>query len=940
MQTQETPIGARNIKWHSLASGTILEELNAHDDGLSTEEAKKRYESYGPNVLEGNSGDGVLKLLWRQINDPLIYVLLASSALAMALGKIVDGSVVLGVVVINTLIGFAQEYKAGKDIEALTDLVPNETTVLRDGERTTVVAPEIVPGDVILLESGDKVPADGRLLNQRNLQIDEAALTGESVPVYKGTDSVSEEASIGERTSMVYGGTLVTSGTGKAAITATANETELGRISEMLSETTEVQTPLTRQISTAGKWITGAILVVAVLLFGVGLLRGYPLVDAVLSAIALAVAAIPEGLPAVITIALAIGVRRMAGRRAVIRYLPATETLGSATVICTDKTGTLTKNEMTVKKLWTPGDSGKDEFYELSGVGYQPEGDLAGQDGETLETPPGALDDLVLAGALCNDAGLSRDEGDGEVWRIEGDPTEGALIVAARKLGFEEGDVRRKLIRKDAVPFESERQYMATLNEVPSEATKSGDGNSQVIYLKGAPEVILERCDRPAGGGDLDRELVTGHIQSMADEGLRVLAFARKSANSLTELNDDDVRGGFELLGLQGMIDPPREEVIDSVRTCHEAGITVKMITGDHAGTAAAIGRQLGLIGESDTAVTGRELDALSDDELPEVASNTNVFARVAPEHKLRLVNSLQAQGEVVAMTGDGVNDAPALKQADIGTAMGITGTDVSKESADVVLTDDNFASITAAVEEGRRVYDNIRKSFAFILPTNVGQGLIILLAVMFFPIISGDPLLPIQPTQILWVNMVVAVTLALPLAFEALEPDAMSRPPKDPKAQIIDRLVLSRTVGVGVLMAAGGIGLFLFEYYWQIGQGVSADFALAEAQTMAVTTIVFLQIFYLLNSRSLLYSVLEVGLWTNKWIYVGIGVLLALQVGFVYLPFMNTLFGSAPLGLVEWAETIAVGLIVLPVISLEKWIRKRQAQNKEQESGPDMQSG
>ncbi len=927
MQAQETSFETRNVKWHSLTSATVLEELGVHDDGLSTEEAKKRHESHGPNVLEGNSGDGVLKLLWRQINDPLIYVLLASSALAMALGKIVDGSVVLGVVVINTLIGFAQEYKAGKDIEALTDLVPNETTVLRDGVRTTVVAPEIVPGDVILLESGDKVPADGRLLAQRNLQIDEAALTGESVPVYKGTDSVSEEASIGERTGMVYGGTLVTSGTGRAAITATANETELGRISEMLSETTEVQTPLTRQISTAGKWITGAILIVAVLLFGVGLLRGYPLVDAVLSAIALAVAAIPEGLPAVITIALAIGVRRMAGRRAVIRYLPATETLGSATVICTDKTGTLTKNEMTVKKLWTPGGSGNGKFYELSGVGYEPEGVLSGTEGKEIETPPDSLGELVMSGALCNDAGISQDGGS---WLVQGDPTEGALIVAARKLGFDEAGIRQKLARKDAIPFESERQYMATLNEIPAEATKSGAVDSRVVYIKGAPEVILERCDRAAGGAELDRKLVTGNIQSMANEGLRVLAFARKTAGSLTELNEDAAEDGFELLGLQGMIDPPREEVIEAVQRCHAAGITVKMITGDHAGTAAAIGRQLGLIGEEDTAVTGRELDELSDENLSGVATETNVFARVAPEHKLRLVNSLQAQGEVVAMTGDGVNDAPALKQADIGSAMGITGTDVSKESADVVLTDDNFASIAAAVEEGRRVYDNIRKSFAFILPTNVGQGLIILLAVMFFPIIDGNPLLPIQPTQILWVNMVVAVTLALPLAFEALEPDAMNRPPKDPKAQIIDRLVLGRTVGVGILMAVGGIGLFLFEYYSQLGQGVATGVALAEAQTMAVTTIVFLQIFYLLNSRSLLYSILEVGLWTNKWIYVGIGVLLALQVGFVYLPFMNTLFGSAPLSIVEWIETLVVGLIVLPIISLEKWFRKRQTREKE----------
>ena len=916
-QPTQNTTGEGVINWHSRPRQEVLGELDTSpESGLGTEEARRRYEEIGPNVLEKSSGDGVLKLLWRQINDPLIYVLIASSALAIALGKIVDGLVVLGVVVVNTVIGFVQEYKAGKDIEALTDLVPDETTVLRDGHRTSVEAPRIVPGDVILLESGDKIPADGRLLEVRNLQVEEAALTGESVPVYKQTEPASEEASIGERTSMVYGGTLVTSGTGKAAITTTAVDTELGRISEMLGEATEVQTPLTRQISTSGKWITAVILVVAVLLFAVGLLRGYPLVDAVLSAIALAVAAIPEGLPAIITIALAIGVRRMAGRRAVIRYLPAAETLGGATVICTDKTGTLTKNEMTVKKLWTPDRAGEDEPYNLSGVGYAPEGELTAAEGKVIETVPEDLHELLVAGVLCNDARLSQDEG---AWRIHGDPTEGALMVSARKLNLEDKEVRKKLPRKEAIPFESERQYMATLNE-----TSEG---RQTVYLKGAPEVILERCDRAGGGGWLDRERVLERIQSMANEGLRVLAFAaRRPEAPLDELSEEDTRGGFELLGLQGMIDPPRKEAIEAVEKSHEAGITVKMITGDHAGTAAAIGRQLGLIAEGEKATTGRELDRLSEEEFSKVASTTNVFARVAPEHKLRLVNSLQAQGEVVAMTGDGVNDAPALKQADIGTAMGITGTDVSKESADVVLTDDNFASITAAVEEGRRVYDNIKKSFAFILPTNVGQGLIVLLAVMFFPIVGGVPLLAIQPTQILWVNMVIAITLALPLAFEALEPDAMSRPPKDPKDPIIDRLVLVRTIVVGVLMALGGIGLFLVEYYGQLGQGIASNIALAEAQTMAVTTIVFFQIFYLLNSRSLLYSVLEVGLWTNKWIYIGIGVLLTLQVGFVYLPFMNTLFHSAPLGLLEWVQALIVGLIVLPVISLEKWIRKRQA--------------
>lgn len=920
MSAHNTRTGLHTIKWHSMLAGVVLGELGTSGDGLSTEEARKRFERTGPNVLHKDGRDGVLELLWRQINDPLIYVLLVSGILAIALGKIVDGCVVLGVVIINTLIGFIQEYKAGREIEALSGLVPEKTVVLRDGRQTVAEASQVVPGDIVLLESGDKVPADGRLLKQRNLQIDEAALTGESVPVYKGADPVSQKASIGERSSMVYGGTLVTSGTGRVVLTATADETELGRISEMLSETTEVQTPLTRQIAAAGKWITASILFVALVLFSVGLLRGYPLADAMLSAIALAVAAIPEGLPAVITIALAIGVRRMAARRAVIRYLPAVETLGSATVICTDKTGTLTKNEMTVKKLWTPHNGS----YELSGVGYIPEGELSRPCGEKISDVPGGLEELLLAGVLCNDAALlSKSSREGEIWRVQGDPTEGALIVAARKLDMDERKLRQKHVRKDAVPFESEQQYMATLNETPRDGTE----NEQTIYLKGAPEVVLERCYGTSNGEEPDLEIVSERVQTMADEGLRVLAFAvRRLDEPLDEISEEDTRSGYELLGLQGMIDPPREEAIEAIEQCHAAGITVKMITGDHAGTAAAIGRQLGLISENEKATAGRDLDDLSDEDLTEAASATNVFARVAPEHKLRLVNGLQAKGEVVAMTGDGVNDAPALKQADIGTAMGITGTEASKESADVVLTDDNFASIAAAVEEGRRVYDNLRKSFAFILPTNVGQALIVLLAVMFFPILDGEPLLPIQPTQILWVNMVAAVALAFPLSFEVLEPDAMNRPPKDPRARLIDRLVLVRTIGVGLLMAAGGIGLFLFEYYRQSGQGVTSDLALAEAQTMAVTTIVFFQIFYLLNSRSLQHPVLELGLWTNKWIYIGICLLLALQFGFVYLPFMNVLFHSAPLSLVEWGEAVVVGLIVLPVISMEKWMRSRRS--------------
>lgn len=894
---------------------------------MDAAEAKDRLQTSGPNVLQSSSRAGLLRILWRQINDPLMYILLGSGTLAVLLGKGADSIVVFAVVVLNTIIGFVQEYRASRAIDALIDMVPDDAAVLRDGRWTSVSSEEIVPGDLISLASGDKVPADARLVEVRDLQVDEAALTGESVPVNKAAEPVPEDAPVADRQSMAYGGTLVTYGTATAVVTATGMQTELGHISSMLEKTTETETPLTRQIAAVSKWITVAIAAVAAALLVLGLLRGYPLVDAAFAGITLAVAAIPEGLPAVITIALAIGVQRMASRRAVVRRLPAAETLGSTTVICTDKTGTLTRGEMTAQRLWTPAwtpaGGGDGASYEIEGVGYAPEGALS-TGGERLEDLPGDLRELLLAGVLASDASLVPDEGE---WRIEGDPTEGALIVAARKAGLDEREAAEKTPRVDSIPFESERQYMATLNEDSSGAQK--------VYLKGAPEVVLQRCSIEAGA---DREAALANVHAMAGEGLRVLALAAKTLDAKKEIvptdefGEEDVEDGFELLGLVGMMDPPREEAVEAVAQCGRAGVTVKMITGDHAATADAIGRRLGLLAEEDAVLTGSDLDRLSGEEFAEAASRTNVFARVAPEHKLRLVKSLQQRGEVVAMTGDGVNDAPALKQAGIGTAMGIAGTDVSKESADIVLTDDNFATITSAVEEGRRVYDNLAKALAFILPTSAGQSLLILLGVMFFPVVGGDPLLPVGPTQVLWVNLVVAVALALPLAFEALEPGAMRRPPRDPAEPILDASLVLRTAVVGLLMALAGIGLFLVEYYGQLGAGISAEIALAEAQTMAVTTVIFFQIFYLLECRSLRGSVLEIGLFSNKWIYVGIGALLALQIGYVHLPFMNALFGSAPLGLVAWTEAALAALIVFPVVWLDKWRRRRRSRRKPSE--------
>ncbi len=905
--------------WHATSTAKVFDALKSSADGLTSEMAKERLKESGLNLIRKKRGDGAFTVFWRQINNPLIWVLLGSCALAMVLGKITDGMVVLSVVVVNTIIGFIQEFKAGKAIEALSDMVPENTTVLRDGKFQMIPVSEVVPGDVVQLAAGDRVPADMRLVQQKNLLVEEAALTGESLPAQKNTAEVDIDTVLGDRLCMVYSGTLVTLGTATAVVVSTGMNTELGKISDMLSETTDLETPLTQKLAVIGKYLTIGIVAITLVILVAGTIRAtgqgialaVALKDSLIFAIALAVGAIPEGLPAVVTIALAIGVQRMAKRKAIIRKLPAVETLGSTTVICSDKTGTLTRNEMTVQALWTI-----DQQVTLTGVGYNPEGEfmLAGQ---KIEKIPETIQTLMECAVLCSDATIKPQ---GKTFNITGDPTEVALIVAAAKAGIHADKLNAVQPRKDVIPFDSELQYMATL---------AGNADARIV-VKGAPEVVLTRCNEHWGGGLLDRNEIIKQIEIFGSEGMRVLAVAVKPWNKKNmTLTVDDAQSGFQFVGLIGMVDPPRSEAIAAIKKCHKAGIVVKMITGDHKATARAIGMQIGLSQEG-AVVTGVELAKMDDKTLSKTVMETNIFARVAPEHKLRLVKALQNNHQIVAMTGDGVNDAPSLKQSNIGVAMGITGTSVSKESADIVLADDNFASISAAVEEGRRVYDNLLKSLAFLLPTNLGLAFILMYAIMFFPFnpFTNALLLPMLPTQLLWINLVAAVALAIPLAFEVKEPNVMSRPPRKPGEPIFNWFITFRVVFVSVLMTLGTILLFYSEYHSALANGISANDALPKAQTIAVTFVIMFQVFYMINCRSLKDSVFKIGFFSNPVVFLGIGSILILQALFIYTPFFHNVFGTTSLGLSDLLLSAGAGFLIFPIIAVEKlifgWLAKK----------------
>ncbi len=878
--------------WHTQKIEEITENFDSdRSAGISDSDARERLEEHGPNRLPEKNKRGPVARFVAQFHNVLIYLLITAAVIAGFLGEWIEAIVILAVVLINVTVGFIQEGKAEKALESIKNMLSLEATVTRGGNRKTIDAEELVPGDLVSIKSGDRIPADLRFVRVKSLRVEESALTGESEGVNKDTETVDEDAALGDRKCLGFSGTTVTYGEAQGIVTATGANTEIGKINTMISEAAEKTTPLIRKIDRFGTILSIVIVALAGGFFAFGyLVQGLDLQDMFLASISIVVASIPEGLPAILTITLALGVQRMAHRNAIIRKLPAVETLGSVSVICSDKTGTLTRNEMTVVSVRTT-----EHEYEIHGTGYDPEGTISQREGEnsSSEELPETVLELLRCGKACNDSSIDTD-GEGN-WVVEGTPTEGALITLARKGGLEDWSSQRL----DSVPFESEHKYMATLNQT---------GSGRRTYLKGAPERVFDRCST-----DMDHETWKTRVDGMAGHGERVLALAyRDESDSTDSISHDDLESGFTLLGLVGIIDPPRDEVVKAVSECHEAGIRVIMITGDHAITAGAIAEKLGIEDSADP-VSGSDIEAMSDDELRESVLVHSVFARTSPEHKLRLVQALQQEGNLVAMTGDGVNDAPALKNSDIGIAMGIKGTEVTKESAEMVLADDNFASIVQAVEEGRTIYDNIRKTILYLLPANGAEAAVIIVALML------GLTLPISPVQVLWVNMVSAVTLALALTVEPMERKVMLRPPRAPDEPILGASFFRRVVFVSIL--SGGLTFAAFTLLYESGME-GRDLAIA--RTTAVNMLVVAHTFYLFACRKLYESSISRRILENKLAFGLTGVLAALQAGFTYLPFMNTLFGTAPIPAVYWVFIIGAGFAAFLLVELEKGISRK----------------
>ena len=911
--------------WYRLTAEQVFETLGSGESGLTSEESKARLDRYGYNELTFKKRSALVRFLM-QFKSPLIYILLASAAITSALSlwagaeMWMDTVVIVAVVIANTIIGYIQEGKAEASVEALEKMMTPECTVVRDGGEAVIQALELVPGDVVILEGGDKVPADLRLFHTKNMSADEAAITGESVPVTKHTDPIAGKATIADQRCMVFSGTFVTKGVGQGIVVGTGERAEIGRIAKLLKETEKITTPLTRKMEEFTRFLIIAILSITVINFALAIWFEYGMVYAFLASMSLAVAAIPEGLPAVMTMALAIGVTAMARKDSIVKRLPAAETLGCTTVICSDKTGTLTKNQMTVSRIYSGGTD-----YRVSGVGYKPEGEF---------TPSQMSEEMIgtlKVGYFCNNARVVGEDGHAVI----GDPTEGALLVSAMKAGI--GEIREieedagstqggsiqgeSMQRLDEMPFDSEQQYMATLHEMDGE---------RIIYVKGSPERVIGMCRTRMVDGSIepiDRGAILEKADEMAEEALRLLAMAYKvMPPDRTSIDRNDL-SDMTFLGIEGMIDPPRDEAVDGVRMCKSAGIRVVMVTGDHATTAKAIAGKLGIGTDAERALTGDDLSRMSDDELYDVVEDVSVYARALPEHKFRIVKALQKHGEVVAVTGDGVNDAPALKAADIGIAMGITGTEVSKEASDMILADDNFATIVAAVEEGRHVYNNIKKVILYTLPTNGGQAILIIGAILLAPfLVLFHDRLPLEPVQILWINLFDAVALALPLIMEPMEKDLLKKPPRNPDERITDPPFFRKVGLISIVMAIAGFAVYYY-YGMPAIDVVDPDLheiMIARAQTAAFTTVILVHLCYLMTARSVTDSAFTFSPFSNRWLLAGIVITIVVQLAIVYHPVGNAILGTAPLPLDWWGPMILLALPGFFVIEIEKWATKR----------------
>jgi Ca2+-transporting ATPase len=903
----------------------VLNELSTEENGLSQEEAAKRLSEYGLNELKKEKGRSPIKLFLTQFTDILIIILLIATGLSLAVGEAIDALIIFVIVIVSALLGFAEEYRSEKAVEALKKMTAPTAIVLRDGKELKIPAGQIVPGDIVLLYTGDKIPADARLLEAFNLKLDEAALTGESAPVNKDITAFPEETQLNDRLNMVFTGTVVVYGRGKAAVTSTGMNTEFGKIAKLVQTTGEEETPLEKRMATVGKWIGIMAILVCVGVGTIGVLEGRNIIDMLLWAVSLAVAAVPEALPAIVTGALAVGMYRMAKVNTIVKRLPAVETLGCTSVICSDKTGTMTKGEMTVQRAYA-----NDKAIKVSGIGYAPEGEFL-YEGKKIDPSAEELRTLLRVSTLCNDAKLEK-ETETERWIVKGDPTEGALVVAAAKAGLWKEDLEQMEPRIGEIPFSSERKRMTTVHEI--------SGKKKVAYMKGAPEIVLEKCSKILLDGKAQkltkgkRSQLLKVTETMAMQALRNLGFALTELPEDVEEFDEKIEKDFTFVGIMGMIDPPREEVKDAIYICRNAGINVVMVTGDHKLTAAAVAKELNLLGENveeGKVLTGTELDRLNDEQLTEIVENVVIYARVSPEHKMRIVKAWKSKGQVVAMTGDGVNDAPALKMADIGVSMGVTGTEVTKEASDMVLADDNFASIVKAVREGREIYDNIKKYLTYLLRCNIMEILVMFIAVVSVPYLArifspgadvssiGDATVALTAVQLLWVNLTTDGLPAIALGVDPGDPDLMERKPRNPKESVFTRDVKVYLSAVPILMTA----LLLFGYFYY--RPWESAYQLTEARTQLLTAMILMELTNAIAARSLKYPVLKVGVFKNKFLWYAILSSMALQMIVLYTPGVQAIFGVSSPEPLDWAFAILFAIIVFGSLETGKYIANKR---------------